>query len=58
MLFAGSLFTATQTLYVRRGSKGDTSARIKDRVKMIESNPNMPKLIIFPEGTVSNGTAI
>ena len=50
-----------QYIFVSRKSKTDikeVQLRMKERLNMIDKDPSMTLLGIFPEGTVSNGTTI
>lgn len=55
----GTIATAIQTLFVARESKeqrGDIVARLKERCENFQKDPSaMPPVLIYPEGTTSNG---
>ena len=57
----GSIISGFQSLFIKRDKKEDRRRVIKlieERIEMIKSHDTMPPLMIFPEGTTSNGTAL
>jgi len=57
----GLIATSMQSLFVERDSRDQKDAilgLIKHRVEQIEAGKNFPQVLIFPEGTTSNGEYI
>ena len=54
----GVIAVGLQSLFVNRNSRNDKDAiinTIRERTNLIKSGKNYPKILIFPEGTTTNG---
>ena len=59
VFLAGPIAKALFCLFVDRGKNThEILEELKKRQEEIERNPLLPRLFIFPEGTVTNGTSI
>lgn len=61
MPFVGSVAQAMQCVFVDRGDKANRSTAltlVEDRQRAIYSGAGFPKLLLFPEGTTTNGTGL
>jgi lysophosphatidylcholine acyltransferase / lyso-PAF acetyltransferase len=54
----GSIITALQTIYVDRTGSKESRAGVKELIQERAVNDEMPRILIFPEATCTNGQAV
>ena len=56
--FIGTIATSIQTIFISRGSKSSKETTKELLVKRGSSGSEFPPVLIFPEGTTTNGVSV